>query len=169
MVITLKDADKKAVANAKVTVVLNGVKKVLTTNDKGQATLVVPANLVPKSYIASISYDGDATHRKSSAKAKVVVKKANVRLTALNKAFKVKVTTKNYIAALKDLKNKPIKKVVVTLKVKGKLYKAITNAKGQAVFKIKNLPKKGKYIAIVAFQGNNYYNKVAKKVLIAVA
>ena len=169
LVITLKDADKKPVANAKVTVVLNGVKKVLTTNDKGQATLVVPANLVPKSYIASISYDGDATHRKSSAKAKVVVKKANVRLTALNKAFKVKVTTKNYIAALKDLKNKPIKKVVVTLKVKGKLYKAITNAKGQAVFKIKNLPKKGKYIAIVAFQGNNYYNKVAKKVLIAVA
>ena len=59
-------------------------------------------------------------------------------------------------------------KVKLTLKVKGKTYKAKTNAKGKATFKIKNLKKKGKYKATVRFKGNTYYNKVTKKVKITV-
>ena len=61
-----------------------------------------------------------------------------------------------------------MKKVKLTLKVKGKTYKAKTNAKGKAVFKIKNLKKKGKYRATVKFAGNTYYSKVTKKVKITV-
>ena len=168
LVVTLKDGNGNAVANAKVTIVLNGVKKVLTTNAKGQATLAIPANLVPKTYSASISYDGDATHMKSSAKVNVVVKKANVKLTAKKKTFKAKVKNKKYTVTLKNNKNKVMKKVKLTLKIKGKTYKATTNAKGKATFKIKKLTKKGKYTAKVIFNGDKYFNKLTKKVKIKI-
>ena len=56
----------------------------------------------------------------------------------------------------------------VTLKVKGKTYKAKTNSKGKAIFKIKNLKKKGKFKAVIKFAGNKYYKKASKKVRITV-
>ena len=56
----------------------------------------------------------------------------------------------------------------VTLKIKGKTYKAKTNAKGKAVFKIKKLTKKGKYKAVIKFKANKYYNKATKKVKITI-
>jgi hypothetical protein len=56
----------------------------------------------------------------------------------------------------------------VTLKVKGKTYKAKTNSKGKAVFKIKNLKKKGTFKAKVKFAGNTYYNAVTKTVKIKI-
>ena len=90
------------------------------------------------------------------------------KLTAKKKTFKAKVKTKKYTVVLKDSKGKAIKKVKLTLKVKGKTYKATTNAKGKATFKIKNLKKKGKYTAKVNFAGNDLYNKVAKSVKITV-
>jgi hypothetical protein len=67
---------------------------------------------------------------------------------------------------LKDNTGKAIKKAKVTLKVKGKTYKAKTNSKGKATFKIKKLTKKGTYKATVIFKGNKYYNKLVKKVKI---
>ncbi|MEE3491141.1 MAG: peptidoglycan-binding domain-containing protein, partial [Methanobrevibacter sp.] len=54
------------------------------------------------------------------------------------------------------------------LKVKGKTYKATTNSKGKAVFKIKNLKKKGTFKATITYKGNKYYNKVSKKANIKV-
>ena len=167
-VVTLKDAKGNAVANAKVTVVLNGAKKVLTTNSKGQATLAIPANLVPKTYAVSITYAGDATHIKSSASSKVIVKKATVKLTAKKKTFKKKVKVKKYTVTLKDNKGKVMKKVKLTLKIKGKTYKATTNAKGKATFKIKKLTKKGKYTAKVTYKGDKYFNAKTAKVKITV-
>ena len=59
-------------------------------------------------------------------------------------------------------------KVKLTLKVKGKTYKATTNAKGKAVFKIKKLTKKGTFKAKVKFAGNTYYNAVTKTVKIKI-
>jgi hypothetical protein len=69
---------------------------------------------------------------------------------------------------LRNSKNKPIKKVKLTLKVKGKKYMAKTNNKGKATFKIKNLKKKGKYVALIKFAGNKYYKKSSKKVRITI-
>ena len=51
-----------------------------------------------------------------------------------------------------------MKKIKLSLKVSGKTYKAITNAKGQATFKITNLNKKGTFKAVISFSGNKYYN-----------
>lgn len=61
-----------------------------------------------------------------------------------------------------------MKKVKVTIKVKGKTYAAKTNSKGKSTFKIIKLTKKGKFNAVIKFGGNKYYNKVSKTVKITV-
>lgn len=100
------------------------------------------------------------TNKQSSkATPKLIVKKA---------AFKVNVKIKKYAAILKTNKNKAMGKVTLFLKVKGKTYTAKTNSKGKAIFKIKNLKKKGNYNAAVIFKGNKNFKKVTKSVRLIV-
>ena len=54
---------------------------------------------------------------------------------------------------------KAIKKATVSLKVSGKTFKAVTDSKGKATFKITNLKKKGNYKAVITYAGNTFYNK----------
>lgn len=54
------------------------------------------------------------------------------------------------------------------LKLQLKTYKAKTNNKGKATFKIKNLKKKGKYTAVIKYTGDKNYNKITKKVKLTV-
>lgn len=120
------------------------------------------------SSIVTITYSGNENYAKSSCSFKVIVSKATPKLTAAKKTFKRNVKTKKYSIILKTDKNNPLAKVKVTIKVKGKTYKATTNAKGQATFKIKNLKKKGKFTATVKFAGNAYYKAATKKVKIVI-
>ena len=168
LIATLKDINGNAIVGAKVTFALNGAKKDVFTDAKGQAILAIPANLVPKTYAASITYSGDDVYLQSTAGVNVVVKKATVKLTAKNKSFKAKVKTKKYAVTLKDNKGKAMKKVKLTLKVKGKTYKATTNSKGKATFKIKKLTKKGKHKAKITYNGDKCFNKLVKSVKITV-
>ena len=61
-----------------------------------------------------------------------------------------------------------MKKVKLTLKVKGKKYTAKTNSKGKATFNLKKLTKKGKYTATITYKGDKYFNKLTKKAKITV-
>lgn len=99
---------------------------------------------------------------------KITINKEKTKIVAKKKTFKKSKKVKKYTITLKNSKGKVIKKAKVTLKIKGKTYKAKTNTKGKATFKIKKLAKKGKYVATVTFKGNAYYNKVAKKTKIVV-
>jgi hypothetical protein len=169
LVVTLKEVNGNAISGANVTITFNGKTTVLTTDANGQAKFAIPSNLVPKNYYKlSVSYAGDDTHIKSTATVKVIVKKATVKLTAKKKTYKAKVKTKKYTVTLKNNKGKAMKKVKLTLKVKGKTYKATTNAKGKATFKIKNLKKRGKYTAKVTYKGDKYFKKATKSVKITV-
>ena len=69
---------------------------------------------------------------------------------------------------MKNSKNKVMKKVKLQIKVGGKKYKATTNSKGKATFKITKLTKKAKYIAVVKYLGNKNYKALSKKVVITV-
>ena len=166
LVITLKDSAGNPISGAKIIVNLNGAKT-LTTDKNGQVK-VSTNGLIPKTYTAAITYNGDDNYVKSTASVKVTVNKAKPKIIAKNKIFKKAKKVKKYTITLKSNKI-PIKKVWITLKIKGKkIIKAKTNKKGKATFKIKKLTKKGKYKAIIRFNGNKYYKKAMKNVKIKI-
>ncbi len=170
ILITLTDANGNAVSGRKVTVDLNGVKKELTTDDKGQVSYDIGTKLAPQTYTAAITFDGDDGYAKSAGSAKVVVNKAKSVLTAKKKTFKVK-KAKKYTVMLKSDKTAIKKaKVTITIKAKGKKIKITkkTNKKGKVTFNLKKLTKKGKFSATVKFAGNQYYKPVTKKAKITV-
>ena len=166
LVATLKDINGKPMVGVQVSINLNGFKY-LTTDKNGQVKLSING-LAPKTYTATITFAGNNNYAKSSASAKVTVKKSTPKLSATKKTFKKSVKIKKYTVTLKDNQNKAMKNINVTIKVNKKTYVAKTNAKGKVTFKINKLTKKGKYIAIVAFNGNACYNKATKNVKITV-
>ena len=84
-------------------------------------------------------------------------------IIASKKTFKAKTKTKKYTATLKTASGKALKGKKLTLKVKGKTYKAKTNKKGKATFKIKNLKKKGTYKAVITYNGTKKTVKIIVK------
>ena len=105
-------------------------------------------------------------HGNVLTKATIEIKKASPKFSISKKTFSVKLRTKKVKITLKDGSD-GIKKVKLTLKVKGKIYKAKTNSKGVALFKLKKLTK-GTYKVTVKFKGDKNYNKVSKKFKIKV-
>ncbi len=156
------------IANAEVVITLNGKTYKGNTNAKGIATISIPAKLVPKAYTATVLYKGTNVTVGDTATFKFTVKKAKAKITAKKKTFKKSKKVKKYTITLKDNKAKAIKKAKVTIKVGKKTFKAKTNAKGKAVFKLKKLTKKAKYKAKITYKGNKYFNKVTKKVKITI-
>ena len=151
LVITLKDANGKTLTNVKVTVGLNGAKTY--TTDKNGQVKVSTKGLAPKTYTAKVTFNGNDNYDKSTKNVKFTVKKATPKFTAKKKTFKKSTKTKKYTIVLKDNTGKAIKNAKVTLKVKGKTYKATTNSKGKATFKITKLNKKGTFKATISYKG----------------
>ena len=120
-------------------------------------------------YNAVITYSGDSKYAGFTITKKVTVQNSVVKkvskITAKKKTFKKAKKTKKYTVTLKA-GNAPVKKVKLTLKIKGKTFKATTNNKGKATFKIKKLTKKGKYKAVISFKGSSLYKPSTKKVKI---
>ena len=165
LVITLKDDNDNVLAGKNITVKLNNKSYSKTTNEKGQANVNV--NLPANKYSAKITFDGEGIYKSASHTAKVEVKKATPKLSASSKTFKVKVKTKKVTATLKSNKNKAIKNTIVKLTVNKKTYKAKTNSKGVATFKVK-LTKKGKYTAVYKYTGSSNYKSISKKIKITI-
>ena len=166
--------DKDATGNF--TVSVDG-KVVDTKPLKDGSASITAANLPVGNHNITISYSGDGKYApitqnttltiKEPVKPTPKVTKKATKIVAKKKTFKAKVKVKKYTITLKSGKTL-LKKVKVTLKVKGKTYKATTNKKGKATFKIKNLKKKGTYKAVIKFKGNKNYKASSKKVKIKV-
>ena len=156
-------------ATGKVNITLkgkNGNKYTFTDMDLNAN---VPLGIInADEYYVTVTYSGDEYFANSTAAGKLKVNKRNSDLTAKAKTFKTSVKTKKYTITLKDNTGKVIKNAKVTLKVKGKTYKATTNSKGKATFKITKLTKKGTYKATITFKGDKFYKKVSKKAKIKV-
>lgn len=111
----------------------------------------------------------DSTNYNATDKtAKITVIKEKSKIIAKKKSFKRSKKVKKYPIIIKNSKGKGIPNVKVSLKIKGKTYKAKSNPKGKAIFKIKKLTKKGKYIAKVNFKGDACYKGTVKKVKIII-
>ena len=164
----LKDVNGKALAGKLVTFKFNG-KNIgsAATNANGDATISLTAKIL-KSQNSGIKnlviQFGDTNYNTVSKTVKITVNKEKTKILAKNAKFKKAKKVKKYTITLKNSKGIGVKKVRVTLKVKGKTYNAETNSKGKATFKITKLTKKGKYKATVAYKGNNCHNKASKKV-----
>ena len=168
MVITLRDYEANPVSGKTLYVVLNDKTYSGVTDSAGQISITVPSNLKPKTYVATVTFAGDLAYDSSIRDAKVVVAKGTPKIAAKAKTFKRTVKTKKFAITLKNHKNKVIKNVKVTLKVKGKTYTAKTNSNGKAIFKITKLTKKGTFKSVITYKGNSLYKKVTKSVNIKI-
>lgn len=167
LIINLHDSAGKVIKYAKVTVKLNGATKTYTTDENGQVMVATKA-LSPGTYTAEITYGGSDTYMKTSATAKITVNKLTPKLTAAKATFKVKDKTKKYTVTLKNNKKVVMKNTKVSITVNKKTYSVKTNAKGQAIFKLTKLTKKGTYSATVKYAGSGIYKAVSKTVKIIV-
>ena len=167
LVVTLKDNYNHVIRNENLKILFKGVSKIFKTNNDGQVRISIKG-LSPKTYNFRATFNGNDNYFKSTTSAKVTVTKATPKITAKAKTFKKSVKIKKYAVTLKDNTGKVMKKVKLTLKIKGKTFKATTNTKGKATFKITKFTKKGTFKAVVTYKGNAYYNKVTKKVKIKI-
>ena len=129
---------------------------------------ITVSGLNPGTYTLKVTTIADANHNPVTKTVEITVNKAKTQLTASAKAFKTTDKTKAYTVVLKDGKGRIIKNALVYLKVNGITYKATTNAKGVATFKIAKLAKPGNYRATVTYNGNAFYDKATKSVQITV-
>ena len=184
IIITLTDVNaSKPIAGVEVGIFNNGnVFGYLDTDANGQIMLTGlkgnynfefsypgdPYAYLPTSLNKTFTFtksQKDNTTKTVNTPAKTVKKSS--KITAKKATFKKSKKVKKYTITLKSGKN-PIKKVKVFLKVKGKTYKATTNSKGKATFKITKLTKKGTYNAKITFKGNTNYKACGKTIKIKV-
>ena len=156
-------------------IVISGAKKFKLTsrnvnfkiNGKTEEYTRLKINgLTPKTYLATITYHDIYNNIVATKTFKIVVKKATPKITAKKLTFKPKKKSKKYTITLKSGEN-PVKKVKVHLKIGKKTFKATTNSKGKAVFKIK-LNTKGTYNSKITFKGNKCYKASSKTVKIKI-
>ena len=165
--LTLKDMNDNWLGGKQVSITFNGKTKTYTTSELGVIKFKLAATKTG-TYTLKMKFAGDNNYVGSDASTTVKITKEATKVTAKAKTFKAKTKTKKYTITLKDSKGKAIKKVKVTIKVGKKTFKATTNAKGKATFKITKLTKKGTYKSTVKFAGNAYYKAVKKSVKITV-
>ena len=168
----LKDSTGTAIANEKVLVYLNSeFLGEYTTSQDGKVAVKMTTKILKaaKSGAKSLVMQFSNVHYNPTSKTvRVNIYKEITKVTAKKKTFKLSLKTKKYTMTLKNKRNKVLKDKKVILKVKGKTYKAKTNSKGKATFKITKLNKKGTFNAVVKYKGSSYYQKKKKKVKITV-
>ncbi len=97
--VTLKDANGKPVANALVSLKVNGKTYTAKTNSKGQATFKLAKLTKKGTYTAVITYKGDDNYNKVSKKVKLTVKQT---WKTISKGSKDKAMVKKIQIALKS-------------------------------------------------------------------
>ena len=165
--ITLKDNSGNVLANKNITVSFNGKTDVVSTDASGAVDYKLVASKAGTQKL-TVTFAGDNNYLTSTATATIKINKDASKLTASKKTYKAKVKTKKYSVILKDSAGKAIKNAKVTIKVKGKTYKATTTSSGKATFKITKLTKKGTFSAVVKFAGDDLYDATSKTVKITV-
>lgn len=104
-------------------------------------------NITPGTYNVAVSNENTKNINAKQISTKVTIKKITAKATAKKITAKYK-KSKTFKITVK-LKNKPLKKVKLTLKVGKKSYKLTTNSKGVASFNTKKLAV-GKYAVSIA-------------------
>ena len=152
LVITLTDGDNHPIANATVTVNLNGNKNY--TTDKNGQIKIPTANLTPNNYTVKIKYGENDYREGSSIETMVLIAKSASKLTA-NSVETTYGENKDLIITLTDRDNHPITNATVTVNLNGnKNYK--TDKNGQIKIPTGNITPNN-YIAKISFEDEYYF------------
>ena len=139
------------VTSGKVVFTVNNKQYTANIKNNGVATLSV--KLKPGTYYVTSKYNDVLVQKK------IVVKKS---IITKNVSKKVKKTGKFTVKVL-NTKGKAHAKQTVKIKLKGKTYKAKTNSKGIATFKLPKTLKVGKYTIKTTCKGLTVSNKLTVK------
>ena len=152
---TLKDANGKTVKGAMLTVKIGSLTRVLYTDDNGQVSLSTNG-ILPDTYTATVTFDGDDTYAASNTTAKVTINKLDTKLTANYDA-----ASKNIVATVKDANGNPVSGIRVGFDIDGMKY-IVTEANGQAKYYTGGLAKKAYSVNVMAY-GNEIYKDSNKE------
>ena len=150
--LNLKDSKGNALKAKEISVNLNGINYVLTTDNNGHATL--PIDLLPGNYTAEIKYAGDSNYLSSSACVNIFIKKIATSISANDIRFDYGDST-NLIVTLKDAKNNALEGKRVSVILNGKTHTLTTDKQGRATLPVDLIP--GKYVAKIQFSEDNIY------------
>lgn len=130
-IVTLRNSNKKVLANKAVTFIIDGKTYSRTTNKKGVASIKL--NLaMGKTHNITSKYAGSSYYGASSKNVAVFVKTP----TKLTNSGANVASGNSYIVTLTDSNGKALSNRAVKLVYRGKTYKKTTNSKGQVGLKI---------------------------------
>lgn len=149
----LKDSKGNKLIGKTVEVKFNGKTYYQVTDENGKVAFKAYAK-VAKKYPIYITYKGDDTYNLKTIKGTVKISKNKVKFSKATKKVKRSSAKRSFKITLKTSNKKVLKAKKLYLRIKGKTYKAKTNKKGVATFKVK-LPKRYKvYKYKVTFKGD---------------
>ena len=164
--VTLKDDSGAVIANRNIVILLNGKTYNAITNAKGVATVKVSLSNIG-TYAITAKFATEREYLGSTGNGKITVTKDSTSLSSSGKTYTVTTTAKTITATLKDGSGKVIANRKVTATVNGKTYKATTNSKGVATFKL-SLNAVKTYTVSIKFAGDGYYTASTKSIKVKV-
>ena len=155
IVVTLKDNNGDPIGDAEIFIDLNGVKN-YTTDKNGQITLSTEG-LVPNTYIANVTFEGNKIYNKSNTASKIIINKYNTKLTANNVITQYKVD-EEMMVILKDNYGNPVGSVSVFVDLNEEVRNYTTDENGQFTISTKGLTPDS-YSLGIQFKGNDIYQE----------
>ena len=156
LVVFLKDSKGKSLTHIKIVIKINNTSNVLTTDNEGKVILPVN-NLIPDSYNALISFEGNNFYLASSTSTTILVNKIKTNLIPVN-IDTVFNGGKYFVVNLKDNYGNPISGLQVIIKLPdGQIATPISDKDGKIKYSTMGLYPKT-HIPIITFVGNNIYD-----------
>ena len=146
--ITLINGAGKAVSGKNITMNINGIFYIRTTNENGTARLNI--NLPPGEYILTAIDPVTGLQMSDSITVLPVLNASDITMKYRDGT--------QFIATVLDGEGNPYKEQIVTFNVNGVLYNRITDSNGQAKLNINLMA--GEYIITSSYNGFNIANKI---------
>ena len=166
------DANDKPISNVYIEFAVNNKIYNRTTDENGTFDPYKLNMVRAGRYTMAFNFAGDDNYTNAFACVCVDLDKKPIKIKASAKSYKAAAKTKKYTATLSTINGLDGKMYLspkkVSLKVNGKTFNAKTNSNGKVTCKITNLTKKGKYSAVISYDGDKTYESASKKVTLLV-
>lgn len=127
--------NKKAIANAKIQIKINGQTFTKTTDSKSKASIGL--NYKSGTYNVLSTYNGNGEYESSSIKSIVTIK-STIKCSDFTKYYK---NTASYYSTFYDAKGRLLKNTAINFKLNTKSFSVKTNSKGVSKLNINLKPK----------------------------